>query len=513
MSETLWTLAAFVVYLLVMIIIGFVYFNKTKNSEDFFLGGRSLNSWTAALSAQASDMSGWLLMGLPGAIYVAGTGEIWIAIGLLIGTVLNWFLVASRLRKYTIKAGNSLTLPSFFENRFRDRTKILKIISAVFITVFFLVYTASAFTAGAKLFNNVFGINYTVALAIGALVILIYTFFGGFKAVCVTDFIQGLLMLAALMVVPIVAFFLIGGADGVSSGLAAHGVESVSGFLNPMLTSKGEPMSAVSIISNLGWALGYFGMPHILVRFMAVRSTGEIKKSRIIAIIWVTISLSAACFVGVIGKAYLGGILPDGQSENVFIKMIMEIFNNEWSLPFVGGLLLCGILAAVMSTADSQLLVTSSSVSEDLYRGVINRKASDKNALLVSRITVVAVAVIAFFIALDPESSVMGLVSNAWAGFGAAFGPVILLSLFWKRSNLPGAAAGMILGGGTVLAWDYLPIVNGQTLGEATGLYSLVVGFALALVGMIAVSLLTKKPSQEIIDEFEYVKTTKELDG
>lgn len=513
MSETLWTLAAFVVYLLVMVIIGFVYFKRTKNSEDFFLGGRSLNSWTAALSAQASDMSGWLLMGLPGAIYVAGTGEIWIAIGLLIGTILNWFLVASRLRKYTIKAGNSLTLPSFFENRFRDRTKILKIISAVFITVFFLVYTASAFTAGAKLFNNVFGIDYTVALAIGAFVILIYTFFGGFKAVCVTDFIQGLLMLAALMVVPIVAFFLIGGADGVSAGLASHGVESVSGFLNPMLTSKGEPMSAVAIISNLGWALGYFGMPHILVRFMAVRSTGEIKKSRIIAIVWVTISLAAACFVGVIGKAYLGGILPDGESENVFIKMIMEVFNNEWALPFVGGLLLCGILAAVMSTADSQLLVTSSSVSEDLYRGVINRKASDKNALLVSRITVVAVAVIAFFIALDPESSVMGLVSNAWAGFGAAFGPVILLSLFWKRANLPGAAAGMILGGGTVLAWDYLPIINGHTLGEETGLYSLVVGFALAFAGMIIVSLLTKKPSQEIVEEFEYVKTTKELDG
>lgn len=513
MSEKLWTLAAFVVYLLVMIIIGFVYFKKTKNSEDFFLGGRSLNGWTAALSAQASDMSGWLLMGLPGAIYVAGTGEIWIAVGLLIGTVLNWFLVASRLRKYTIKAGNSLTLPSFFENRFRDKTKILKIISAVFITIFFLVYTASAFTAGAKLFNNVFGIDYTVALAIGALVILIYTFFGGFMAVCITDFIQGLLMLAALMVVPIVAFFIMGGSDGVTAGLAANGVESVPGFLNPMLTAKGEPISAVSIISSLGWALGYFGMPHILVRFMAVRSTSEIKKSRIIAIVWVVISLTAACLVGIIGKAYLGGTLANADSENVFIKMIMQLFNNEWALPFVGGLLLCGILAAVMSTADSQLLVTSSSVSEDLYRGVINKKASDKKTLMISRITVVAVAVIAFFIALDPESSVMGLVSDAWAGFGAAFGPVILLALFWKRSNLPGAAAGMILGGGTVIVWDYLPLVNGMTLAKATSLYSLVVGFALGLLGMIVVSLLTKKPSQEIIDEFEYVKTTKELDG
>lgn len=405
MSEKLWTLAAFVVYLLVMIIIGFVYFKKTKNSEDFFLGGRSLNGWTAALSAQASDMSGWLLMGLPGAIYVAGTGEIWIAIGLLIGTILNWFLVASRLRKYTIKAGNSLTLPSFFENRFRDKTKILKIISAVFITIFFLVYTASAFTAGAKLFNNVFGIDYTVALAIGALVILIYTFFGGFMAVCITDFIQGLLMLAALMVVPIVAFFIMGGADGVTAGLAANGIESVPGFLNPMLTSKGEPISAVSIISSLGWALGYFGMPHILVRFMAVRSTSEIKKSRVIAIVWVVISLTAACLVGVIGKAYLGGTLADADSENVFINMIMQIFNNEWALPFVGGLLLCGILAAVMSTADSQLLVTSSSVSEDLYRGVINKKASDKKALMISRITVVVVAVSRSLLRSTPKAA------------------------------------------------------------------------------------------------------------
>ncbi|MGN0550934.1 MAG: sodium/proline symporter PutP [Acutalibacteraceae bacterium] len=516
MTDTIWTLIAFAVYLAVMLIIGFIYFRKTKSSEDYILGGRSLNGWTAALSAQASDMSGWLLMGLPGAIYVAGTGEIWIAVGLLIGTVLNWFLVASRLRKYTIKAGNSLTLPSFFENRFRDRTRILKIVSSIFIAVFFLVYTASAFKAGAVLFNNVFNVDYTVALAIGALVILIYTFFGGFMAVCVTDFIQGLLMLAALMAVPIAAFAIMGGADSITAGLAANGVADVNGYLNPLLTSTGEPVTAVSIISNLGWALGYFGMPHILVRFMAIKSTDEVKKSRVIAIIWVIISLAAACFVGVIGKAFVGGALQDAQAENVFISMIIELFQNHWELPFIGGILLCGILAAVMSTADSQLLVTASSVSEDLYKGAINKKASEKSTLLISRITVAVVAVIAFIIALDQNSSVMGLVSNAWAGFGATFGPVILLSLFWKRSNLPGAVAGMICGGGLVMLWDYLPIIPGAdgslTLASATGLYSLVVGFALGLIAMIVVSLLTKKPAKEIVDEFEYVRTTKELD-
>ncbi len=512
MSETFWTVVAFGAYLLMMILIGLYYFRKTKSSEDYILGGRSLNGWTAALSAQASDMSGWLLMGLPGAIYVAGTGEIWIAVGLLIGTILNWFLVASRLRKYTIKAGNSLTLPSFLGNRFRDKTNILKIVSSLFIAVFFLVYTASAFKSGALLFNSVFGIDYTLALAIGALVILVYTFLGGFMAVCITDFIQGLLMLVALMLIPIFAYMNIGQMDGVVAGLSANGITDVNGYLNPMLSSSGESLSAVSIISNLGWALGYFGMPHILVRFMAIKSTGEVKKSRIIAIIWVAISLSASCLVGIIGKAYLTPALAEGQHENVFIAMIMNMFSDTWFLTFIGGFLLCGVLAAIMSTADSQLLVTASSISQDIYKGSINKKASNKKVLLVSRLTVAVVAIIAFFIALDENSSVMNLVSNAWAGFGATFGPVILLGLFWKRSNLAGAVTGMCVGGGLVMIWDYLPIVSGQTLASATGLYSLVVGFVASLVCMVIVTLLTKAPSKEMIDEFEYVKNSVDID-
>lgn len=511
MDNRLWFLVAFIFYLFVMLTIGFVYFKKSKNTEDYFLGGRQLGGWTAALSAQASDMSGWLLMGLPGAVYVAGTGEIWIAVGLLLGTILNWYLVAGRLRKYTIKANNSLTLPEFFSNRFHDKKNILKIISSIFITIFFLVYTASAFTAGAKLFNSVFGLDYHIALAIGALVIVTYTLFGGFMAVCVTDFIQGLMMLAALMIVPIIAYCMLGGGDGVANALSANGIPDVGGYLNPLLDKEGNSVTAISIISNLGWALGYFGMPHILVRFMAIRSHSEVKKSRVIAIIWVIISLTAACFLGVIGKAFLGGELDDAQSENVFIQMILNIFNNSWFMAFLGGILLCGILAAIMSTADSQLLVTSSSVSQDLYKGVINKKSSSKNTLMVSRIVVLAVAVIAFLIALDPNSSVMDLVSDAWAGFGAAFGPVILLALFWKRTTLSGAIAGMILGGVTVIFWDYVPLFSTAdgmlTTGKYTGLYSLVVGFAIALAAIVVVSLISKKPSREIIDEFESVNS------
>lgn len=511
MDNRLWFLVAFVFYLCVMLIIGFVYFKRSKNTEDYFLGGRKLGGWTAALSAQASDMSGWLLMGLPGAIYVAGTGEIWIAVGLLLGTILNWYLVAGRLRKYTIKANNSLTLPEFFSNRFHDKKNILKIISSVFITIFFLVYTASAFTAGAKLFNSVFGLDYHMALAIGALVIVTYTLFGGFMAVCITDFIQGLMMLAALMLVPIIAFIMLGGGDGVASALSSNGIANVGGYLNPLLDSNGEPVTAISIISNLGWALGYFGMPHILVRFMAIRSHSEVKKSRVIAIVWVILSLGAASFLGIVGKAFLGGTLNDADSENVFIQMILNIFGNSWFMAFLGGILLCGILAAIMSTADSQLLVTSSSVSQDLYKGVVNKKASSKNTLLISRIVVLIVAIIAFLIALDPNSSVMDLVSDAWAGFGAAFGPVILLALFWKRTTLSGAVAGMLSGGITVIFWDYVPLFSTPdgmlTTGKYTGLYSLVVGFAIGLAAVVLVSLISKKPSKEITDEFEAVNS------
>lgn len=472
---------------------------KTNNTEDYFLGGRGLNSWVAALSAQASDMSGWLLMGLPGSIYALGTGQAWIAIGLFIGTALNWLCIAKRLRRYTIVANNSLTLPEFFENRFHDKKKILLGISSIVIVIFFLVYTASALASGGKLFNMVFGVDYHIALAIGAIVILTYTFLGGFLAVCTTDFVQGTMMLIALLVVPIVAYNMIGtdlGAALVNSGVASSDYMS-------LFSNGGKPYSFVDIISQLAWGLGYCGMPHILVRFMAIRNEKEIKKSSTIAIVWVAVSLFAACAIGVIGRAFLGGVLKD--SENVFIQMIQHVFSSNIVLIFIGGLFLCGILAAIMSTADSQLLVCASSVSKDIYKNILKPESNDKKVLKVSRITVLVVAVLAFLIAWNPNSSIMNLVSDAWAGLGSAFGPLVVCSLFWKRTNLPGAVAGILSGGLFVIIWDYLPIINGDTLYAATGIYSLLLGFFISLACIVIVSLCTKKPDQEILDEFEEV--------
>lgn len=513
-TTLVWVLAAFIVYLSLMLVIGASYMKKTKNTEDYFLGGRGLSGWVAALSAQASDMSGWLLMGLPGAIYSLGTGQSWIAIGLFIGTVLNWIIISGRLRRYTIKANNSLTLPAYFENRFHDKKKILLTISSVVIVIFFLVYTASALAAGGKLFHGVFNIDYHVALAIGTLVILLYTFMGGFMAVCVTDFIQGLLMLVGLLVVPILAYFFVG-PENVMHLLDESGVAGgAKDFVN-IFSNGGKPYRAVDIISQLGWGLGYCGMPHILTRFMAVKNNKELKKSRYIAIAWVALSLGFACFIGVIGRAYLFpevlGTAGSVSTENVFISMIINIFTKDIGIPFIGGIFLCGILAAIMSTADSQLLVTASAVSEDIYKGVINTKAEEKKVLKLSRITVIVVAILAFLIAWNPNSSIMGLVSNAWAGLGASFGPTVLMSLFWKRCNMWGAVAGMVSGGLTVIIWDYIPLIGGQTLGVVTGLYSLVIGFAISLVLIIIVSLLTKAPSQEIIQEFEEVASGKEV--
>lgn len=472
---------------------------KTNNTEDYFLGGRGLNSWVAALSAQASDMSGWLLMGLPGSIYALGTGQAWIAIGLFIGTALNWLCIAKRLRRYTIVANNSLTLPEFFENRFHDKKKILLGISSIVIVIFFLVYTASALASGGKLFNMVFGVDYHIALAIGAIVILTYTFLGGFLAVCTTDFVQGTMMLIALLVVPIAAYHMIG--TDLSTALVNSGVAS-SDYMS-LFSNGGKPYSFVDIISQLAWGLGYCGMPHILVRFMAIRNEKEIKKSSTIAIVWVAVSLFAACAIGVIGRAFLGGILKD--SENVFIQMIQHVFSSNIVLIFIGGLFLCGILAAIMSTADSQLLVCASSVSKDIYKNILKPESNDKKVLKVSRITVLVVAVLAFLIAWNPNSSIMNLVSDAWAGLGSAFGPLVVCSLFWKRTNLPGAVAGILSGGLFVIIWDYLPIINGDTLYAATGIYSLLLGFFISLACIVIVSLCTKKPDQEILDEFEEV--------
>lgn len=509
-STTIWILIAFAAYMGMMLLIGASYMKTGKSTEDYFLGGRKLGGWVVALSAQASDMSGWLLMGLPGSVYALGTGQMWIAVGLFLGTVANWLIISGRLRRYTIVANNSLTLPAYFENRFHDKKRILLGISSIVIVIFFLVYTASAFASGGKLFSTVFGCSYHVSLTIGAVIILAYTFMGGFMAVCTTDFVQGMLMLVALVTVPVVAFALMGG--NVGAALEQTGVTAAN-FLNVMKNGENN-FSAVEIISQLAWGLGYCGMPHILVRFMAVKNQKELNKSKGIAIVWVAISLAFAVVIGVLGRAYLYPTIlgaDGGSTEIVFIEMIKQVFTVDIRLPIIAGLFLCGILAAIMSTADSQLLVTASSMSEDIYKGIIKRDASEEKVMKVSRYTVLAVAVLAYLIAWDPNSSIMGLVSNAWAGLGAAFGPTVLMSLFWKRCNLQGAVAGIVSGGLTVIVWDYIPLIGGATLGAATGLYSLAIGFLISIVLIIIVSLCTKAPDASIVAEFDRVASDEEI--
>lgn len=507
MSTTVAILIAFVCYLLLMIVIGIISMKQTNSTEDFFLGGRGLNGWVAALSAQASDMSGWLLMGLPGSIYALGTGQAWIAVGLFLGTVANWLFISKRLRRYTIIANNSLTLPEFFENRYHDSKKILLGISSVVIVVFFLVYTASALASGGKLFNTVFGVDYHIALLIGTAVILIYTFMGGFLAVCTTDFVQGSLMLVGILLVPIIAYNMLDG--DMITALSANGISDTDGYLS-MFLNNGASYSPKEILSQLAWGLGYCGMPHILVRFMAVKNEKELKKSSVIAIIWVAISLIFACVIGIVGRAYIVPVLENSATETVFVEMIKKVFSVDLTLPFIGGIFLCGILAAIMSTADSQLLVCASSVSKDIYKNILKPDAPDDKVLKISRITVLVIAVLAFIIAWNPDSSIMGLVSDAWAGLGSAFGPLVVCSLFWKRTNLPGAVAGILSGGIFVIIWDYIPLAGGQTPYAATGIYSLLLGFFISLIVIVIVSLLTKAPEQSILDEFESVKNYKE---
>lgn len=508
----IWIILSFVVYMAGMLLIGITSAKKNKNADDYFLGGRNLGGWVAALSAQASDMSGWLLMGLPGCIYAFGANQAWIAIGLFLGTVFNWLLVSGRLRRYTIKAGNAMTIPEYLSNRFHDNKNILKTISAIVIVVFFLVYTASAFAAGGKLFSSVMKIDYHVALTIGAIVILAYTFLGGFIAVCNTDFVQGTLMLIGILTVPIVAVMLMGTGHIIPHLIDSGLTVDAKDFLN-IFSENGKPISPISIASQLAWGLGYCGMPHILVRFMAVRDDKELAKSRKIAIVWVLLSLAVACIIGVIGRAYLYPTVlgtEHSEYENVFIEMIKKVFLVDTKLPLIGGLILCGVLAAIMSTADSQLLVSSSSVANDLIAGVFFKKMSEKSIMIASRITVIAIAIIAYIIAWNPDSSIMALVSDAWAGLGSAFGPTIFMSLYWKRINMPGAAAGMISGGLTVIIWDYIKFIKLDgvrvTLATYTGLYSLLVGFFVSLLFIVIFTLSTAKVSDEIVKEFEDVK-------
>lgn len=480
----------FIIYLALMVAIGFKFYSKTSNLSDYFLGGRNLGSWLTALSAQASDMSGWLLIGLPGTAYViyAGTSEaIWTAIGLVIGTYLNWLFVAKRLRKYTEISGNSITIPDFLENRFKDSKHILRVVSAIFIVIFFLVYTSSQFSAGAKLFSTVFGMNYTTGLILGAAIIVSYTALGGFSAVCWTDAIQGGIMFFALLVVPFMAMSEMGGIEEVSTRLAALTPEALGFF--PM---KNGAVDSMLLASGLGWGLGYFGQPHILTRFMAIQSPDMIRKSRTIAMIWVIITLTAAVSIGVIGKAYM----PDlGDGETIYMAMIDAMFPD-----IIAGILLTAILAAIMSTASSQLLVTASSASRDLYALLFKKSTEGTGIVWVSRVTVLVVSLIAIAIALDANSSVFGLVACAWGGFGAAFGPLLLFSLFWKRITLQGAVAGMITGGVVDLFWYSM-----KSHGGIFSVYEIIPGFIASAAVIVIVSLCTRLP-QEIADEFEESK-------
>ena len=488
MTSQTWITIAFTIYLLGMMGVGVWFFFRSHTLSDYYLGGRKLNKWVTAISAQASDMSGWLLLGLPGAAYAAGLADsLWIAVGLGVGTWLNWRYVALRLRHYTHMAGNAITIPDFFENRFQDRTHVLRMMSSLIILVFFLIYTASGFVAGAKLFNTVFGLSYQASLLLGVGVILTYTFLGGFMAVCWTDLFQGMLMLAAIVIVPAVGIHRLGGVAPMHTALAAAGKAQMFNLLT--YADGVKSVGVVALLSTLGWGLGYCGMPHILVRFMAIRHPGEVVQARRIAMVWVVIALSASLLIGCVGAAFVPG-LADG--ERIFMEMVRVLFP-----PFLAGLLLSAILAAIMSTADSQLLVAASALSGDVYHALFRKQAGDRELLWVSRSAVMLIAAVAYFMARDPDASVFGLVSYAWAGFGAAFGPVILAALFVRRTTRAGALAGMLLGGATVILWK-------NFMGH-TGLYELVPGFAAGALGVAVVSFFGGDRNDATMAQFDRV--------
>ena len=497
MTNRIVTIAAFCVYLIFMLCIGMYFVGKNKTTTEYFLGGRKLGSWVTSMSAQASDMSGYLLMGLPGAAYLSGISAGWIGIGLAIGTYLNWLLVAKPLRQYTKVAGDAITLPEYFKNRFHDESGWLSVISAVFILVFFLFYTASGFVSCAKLFSSVFGIPYLVSLAVGAVVVISYTFAGGFFAVCWTDFFQGLMMFFCVVAVPLIAIFRMGGPAEFISSVEVFNPNFLSMFVDG---ATNTPYTAMGIVSLVAWGLGYFGQPHILVRFLGISSPAAIKKSRRIATVWVVISLTAAVMIGVSGRMVLGDGLLDGngQQEIIYITMVSKFFPL-----FIAGIFLSAILAAIMSTADSQLLVTASALTKDFYHNKIRPQATEKELMWVSRGCVMGVAVIAVLIATNQNSTVLGLVSYAWGGYGSAFGPLVLCSLFWKRTNKQGAYAGILVGGIVDLVWA-------QLSGGIFDLYEIVPGFVCGLIAIFVVSLLTAAPSKEITDEFDSYRSCEE---
>lgn len=483
-------LIAFILYLGVMIYVGLRNASKNNSSADFFLGGRKVGPWVTALSAEASDSSAWLLMGLPGLCYLGGVQEsIWTAVGLILGTYLSWLFVAKPLRKCSITFGDSITIPEFLSNRFKDKTNILSVLSIIFIVLFFTIYTASGFVACAKLFNSVFGLDYHAGLAIGLVVILCYTVTGGYTAVCTTDFIQGSLIFIAFVVSTIIAVFVIGTGN---TAQVFKNFQEVTG-------TELQAFNGMGIVSALAWGLGYFGMPHIIVRFMGIRSNSEIGKARRIGIIWMVISYIGAILIGTLGTVYLkkyGITLDSVSAETVFSATMQNMYPA-----FIAGIFLCAILAASMSTADSQLLAASSAVSQDIFKGLIKKDAEEKDVLIVSRFTVFLIALIALLLSLNPSSSIFNLVSFAWSGFGGTFGPLVLLALYWKRTTAPGAIAGLVCGGVVDVVWHYIP----ASVNPIFGLYEIVPAFLICLIVTVVVSLCTKQ-NEEVAAKFEEYK-------
>jgi len=477
----------FLVYLAMMLGIGLYAYRRTEDLSDYILGGRHLGPLPSALSAGASDMSGWLLMGLPGYAMAAGYGSFWLAGGLLIGTWLNWLLVAQRLRVYSFRAENALTLPAFFEKRFEDTGHGLRVVSAIFVLVFFLFYTSSGLVAGGKLFETVFGFDYEIAVVVGALAVISYTMFGGFLAVSWTDVVQGLLMVGALALVPLLAMGELGGLGGTLAAVEAKNPE----LLNMFTDVDGNDITLIGTLSLVGWGLGYFGQPHILARFKGIESKDAVPAARRIAVLWSGVSMAGACLIGLAAIGYLPEGLDD--TETVFMVMVDALFH-----PVVAGILLAAILAAIMSTADSQLLVSSSALAEDFYKALFNKEASQEKLVQVGRLAVVGIAVIATILALDKDSKVLSLVSYAWAGFGAAFGPALIMSLYWKNMTRGGAFAGIIVGGVTVVVWK-------QLTGGIFDLYEIIPGIVFSFIAILVVSKITSAPSEKAQKLFDDV--------
>jgi sodium/proline symporter len=477
--------ATFIAYLLFMLAVGFYFYRRNESIEQYLLGARGMGAWVTAFSTQASDMSGWLLMGLPGAIYVGGMTGAWIAIGLFIGTALNWQLVSKRLRLYTQKTG-SITLPSFFEQRFGDSTGLLRTVSAIVILIFFTIYASSGMVATGKLFESTFRIPYAWAVVIGGSVVIGYTLVGGYLAVCWTDMFQGILMVLALVAVPVIAYTRTGGIDAIREATTARGIPL-------QLLPHGDTAALVGVVSALAWGLGYFGQPHILARFMSIKSLAKLSQSKVIALIWVAISLTGAVAIGLIGIG-LFRVMPDGDSEKVFIHMTIRVMH-----PWLVGIVLSAILAAIMSTIDSQLLVSSSALIEDFYRRAISPHAGPRVVVFLGRLCVVVISGVAMFLALRCHESILRIVAYAWGGFGAAFGPPVLFALFSRRTSWPAALLGMIVGTTVLIAW--------KQMGWGERLYEIVPGFAANCLVILAVGLFVPQNNSHVLQQFDEVST------